>query len=64
MPGLVLGLEIIIIGLGRAELDFGSGLVLEVMFVLAPKNLDFGLSLCSGSVLLQLSKDGHLRLIS
>lgn len=56
-PGLVLGHEIIIMGLGRAELEFGLGLVLEAMPVLAHSNLDYGLALCSGSGLLQLFKE-------
>lgn len=33
-------------GLGSAELEFGLGLVLEVMSVLAHNNLDYGLALC------------------
>lgn len=48
-------------GLGRAELEFVLGLVLEVMSVLAHNNLDYGLALCSESGFLQHFKEGHLR---
>lgn len=46
MPGLVLHLTIMFIGLGIVELEFRLGLGSEVMAMLAASNLRYALPLC------------------